>query len=160
MMETRIQSSGDGHLYGARLCNIYFQKLKIYLIYMHFYLKSVLLVQSLSHVKLPATPWTQHARFNLPFTISQSLFKLMFGLLTGCCLSHCAGWSVTRPLSSLFVIIARIFTPPAVQETQVQSLGREDHLEKVHSSIRAWGIPWTEESSRLRSTGSQRVGHN
>ena len=38
--------------------------------------------------------------------------------------------------------------PPAMQETQVQSLGREDPLEKgmaIHSSVLAWGIPWTEE---------------
>ena len=38
--------------------------------------------------------------------------------------------------------------PPAMQETQVQSLGREDSLEKgmaTHSSILAWEIPWTEE---------------
>ena len=37
---------------------------------------------------------------------------------------------------------------PAVQETQVRSLGREDLLEKgmaIHSSILAWRIPWTEE---------------
>ena len=38
--------------------------------------------------------------------------------------------------------------PPAKQETQVQSLRREDPLEKemaTHSSILAWKIPWTEE---------------
>ena len=37
---------------------------------------------------------------------------------------------------------------PAVQETQVRSLGQEDPLKKemaVHSSILAWRIPWTEE---------------
>ena len=37
---------------------------------------------------------------------------------------------------------------PAMQETQVRSLGREDPLEKgmgTHSSILAWRIPWTEE---------------
>ena len=37
---------------------------------------------------------------------------------------------------------------PAVRETEVQSLGWEDHLEKevaTHSSILAWEIPWTEE---------------
>ena len=37
---------------------------------------------------------------------------------------------------------------PAMQETQVQSLGREDSLEKgmaTHSSILAWRIPWTQE---------------
>ena len=50
-----------------------------------------------------------------------------------------------------------------MQETQVQSLGREDPLEKemaIHSSTIAWKIPWTEEPGRLQSMGSQRVGHN
>ena len=45
-----------------------------------------------------------------------------------------------------------------MQETQVQSLGREDPLEKemaTHSSTLAWKIPWTEESGRLQSMGSQ-----
>ena len=50
-----------------------------------------------------------------------------------------------------------------MQETQVRSLGWEDHLEKemaIHSSTIAWKIPWTEEPSRLQSIGSQRVGHD
>ena len=48
-----------------------------------------------------------------------------------------------------------------IGETQVQSLGQEDSLEKgmtTHSSIPAWRIPWTE--SRLQSTRSQRLRHN
>ena len=48
------------------------------------------------------------------------------------------------------------------QETQVQSLGREDTLEEemaTHSTILVWKIPWTEEPSRLQSMGLQRVGH-
>ena len=52
---------------------------------------------------------------------------------------------------------------PAMWETQVQSLGWEDLLEKemaTHSSILAWKIPWTEEPGRLLSMGSQRLGHN
>ena len=52
---------------------------------------------------------------------------------------------------------------PAVQETQVQSLGWEDPLEKemaTHSSILAWKISWTEEPGGLQSMGSQRVGHD
>ena len=52
---------------------------------------------------------------------------------------------------------------PTMWETQVQSPGREDLLEKAiatHSSIPAWKIPWTEEPGRLQSMGSQRVGHN
>ena len=43
---------------------------------------------------------------------------------------------------------------PAMQETRVQSLGKEDPLEKemaTHSSILAWEIPWTEEAGRLQS---------
>ena len=52
---------------------------------------------------------------------------------------------------------------PAVQETQVQSLGWEDPLEKrmaTHSRILAWRIPWTEERGGLQSIGSQRAGHD
>ena len=47
---------------------------------------------------------------------------------------------------------------PAVQETQVQSLGRDNPLEKemaTHSSILAWKIPWSEEPDRLQSMGLQ-----
>ena len=47
---------------------------------------------------------------------------------------------------------------PAMQETQVQFLGREDPLEKemaTHSSILTWRIPWTEEPGRLQSMGLQ-----
>ena len=46
-----------------------------------------------------------------------------------------------------------------LQETQVQSLGREDPLEKemaTHSSILSWEIPWTEETGGLQSMGSQK----
>ena len=50
---------------------------------------------------------------------------------------------------------------PAMQETKVQSLDRENTLEKgmaTHSSILAWRIPWTEEPGRLQSMVSQRAG--
>ena len=48
---------------------------------------------------------------------------------------------------------------PAMQETQVPSLGREDPLEKG-SSIFAWRNPQREESGGLQSMGSQRAGHD
>ena len=51
---------------------------------------------------------------------------------------------------------------PAVQETQVHFLDREDLLEKemaTHSSILAWRIPWTEEPGRMQSMGLQRTQH-
>ena len=52
---------------------------------------------------------------------------------------------------------------PVMQESQVQSLGQEDPLEKgtaAHSSILSWRIPWTEESGGLMSMGSPRVIHD
>ena len=53
--------------------------------------------------------------------------------------------------------------PPTTQETQVQSLGWEDPLEKemaTHPSILAWRILWAEDPSGLQSMGWQRVGHD
>jgi len=50
-----------------------------------------------------------------------------------------------------------------MHETQVQSLGAEDPLEKgmaTHSSVLAWIIPWIEEPGRLQSMGSKRVRHH
>ena len=52
---------------------------------------------------------------------------------------------------------------PAVRESPVRSLSREDPLEKemaTHSSTLPWKIPWTEEPGRLQPVGSQRVGHD
>ena len=51
-----------------------------------------------------------------------------------------------------FLVAQRVKNPPEMQETQVQSLGQEDPLEKkmaTHSSILARRIPWTEELGRL-----------
>ena len=50
-----------------------------------------------------------------------------------------------------------------MQEMRVQSLGREDPLERemaTHSNILAWETPWTEEPGGLQSLRSQRAGHN
>ena len=55
----------------------------------------------------------------------------------------------------------RVKRLPAMQGTQVLSLGWEDPLEKemaTHSSILAWEIPWTEEPGGLQSMGSQELG--
>ena len=52
---------------------------------------------------------------------------------------------------------------PAMQETQVQTLGWEDPLEKemaIHSSMLVWRIPWIEENGGLQSMGLQRVRHD
>ena len=52
---------------------------------------------------------------------------------------------------------------PAMWETRVRSLDREDPLQKemaTDSSIPAWKVPWTEEPSKLQSMGLQRDGHD
>ena len=57
-------------------------------------------------------------------------------------------------------MVQSVKNPPAMQETQIRSLGQEDPLEKelaTHFSIIAWEIPWTEESGGLQSVGSQEL---
>ena len=57
----------------------------------------------------------------------------------------------------------RVKSLPAMRETWVQPLGREDPLEKemaTHSSTLVRKIPWTGDPSGLPSMGSQRVGHD
>ena len=61
------------------------------------------------------------------------------------------------------MVAQRLKRLPAMRETWVQSLGREDPLETemaTHSSILAWRIPWTEEPGGLQSMWSQRFGHD
>ena len=64
-------------------------------------------------------------------------------------------------MSSL--VAQRVKNLPAIQETQVQSLGWEDPLKKemaIHSSVLARKIPWTEEPGGLKSMGLQKIGHD
>ena len=72
-------------------------------------------------------------------------------------------------LSQYWVWTTNVLVPqlvknlPAVQETQIQSLGWEDPLKKelaTQSSILAWKISWTEEPGGLQSMGSLRVRHD
>ena len=73
--------------------------------------------------------------------------------------------SYTLQYSQASLVAQRVKRLPVMQETWVQSLGQEDPLEKemtmaTHSSTLAWKIPWTEKPGRLRSMGSQKVGHD
>ena len=68
-----------------------------------------------------------------------------------------------RVTSRASLVAQMVKNLPAVQETQAQSLGREDPLEQgmaSHSSILAWRIPETEEPGWLKPMGLQRIGHN
>ena len=59
------------------------------------------------------------------------------------------------------LVVQMVKNLPAMQETQLQSLGQEDSPKKemaTHSSMLAWEIPWTEESGGLQSMRSPRVG--
>ena len=68
------------------------------------------------------------------------------------------------------LVAQRVKNPPAMQDTQVLSLGWEDPLEKemeTHSRIFAWEIPWTEEPGVLysplgckHSDTTQQLNHN
>ena len=74
-----------------------------------------------------------------------------------------AAVNIGMHLSFWFIVAQIIKNLPAVQETQVQSLGGEYPLKKgmiTHSSITAWRILWTEEPCRLQSMGSKRVGYD
>ena len=70
-------------------------------------------------------------------------------------------WSYVRFEASL--VAQTVKRLPAMQETRVRFLVREEPLEKemaIHSSTLAWKIPWMEEPDRLQCMGSQRVGHD
>ena len=81
--------------------------------------------------------------------------------VSGHLLAHHDPWLFYTQRASL--VAQTVKNLPAMQETQVQSLGWEDPLEKemsTHSSILAWRIPWTEGPGGLQSTGSQRDTRN
>ena len=80
-------------------------------------------------------------------------------------LGRSAGKGIGYPLqySWAFLVAQLVNNTPAMQETWVRSLGREDLLEEAmatHSNILAWRIPWTEEPGGLQFMGSHRVGHD
>ena len=74
------------------------------------------------------------------------------------------GWSFVNSKRLVPTLLAQtVKNLPAIQETQVWYLGRENTLKKgmaTHSSILACRIPWTEEPGGLQSVGSQRVWHD
>ena len=73
------------------------------------------------------------------------------------------GLSVVTSMEGASLVAQKVKNVPEMQETQVQSMGWTDSLEKemaTHSSIFTWEIPWTEEPGRLQSMASQRAGHN
>ena len=75
----------------------------------------------------------------------------------------CLLWARLDLLKVASLVVQTVKCLPAMWETQVQSSGRDDPLEKemaTHSSTLAWKIPWMEETGRLQPMGLQRVGHD
>ena len=114
-------------------------------------------VQSLRCVWLFVTPCTAACQTSLSITNSRSPPKPM-SIEWWC---HPTISFFVVPFSWASLVAQRLKCLPGMRETQVQSLGREDPLEKemaTHSSTLAWRIPRREEPGRLQSMGSQRVG--
>ena len=98
-------------------------------------------------------PWMLATIMTILKTVNEVNMGNMVGLLNRVWLG--ANWAS--------LVAQRLKHLPAMQETWVRSLGREDPLEKeiaTHSSILAWRIPWMEEPGGLQSMGLQRVGHD
>ena len=90
-------------------------------------------------------------------------FLLVQWLRLGVSSAGCLGLIPAQAMRWASLVAQRLKRLPAMRETWVRSLGREDPLEKemaTHSSTLAWRIPWMEEPGRLQSVGSQRVGHD
>ena len=90
---------------------------------------------------------------------------IVFGFSPGClCIqTQYWGWNNEIWLSLEWTVAQMVKRLPTMWETEVRSLGREVPLEKemaTYSSIPAWKIPRMEESGRLQSMRSQRVGHD
>ena len=76
--------------------------------------------------------------------------------LRGLILEEMIGYGGPTHTCGASLVAQAVKNLPAMSETQVSSLGREDPLEKgmaTHSSILAWRIPWTEEPGGLQSAG-------
>ena len=102
-------------------------------------------------------------------SIKSKLLGLAFYMLHNLALVHQSSPKSTYPDLRAFtpfplwrasLVVETVKKLPAMQETQVRSLGREDPLEQgmaTYSSILAWRIPWAEEPGGLQSMGSQRL---
>ena len=77
--------------------------------------------------------------------------------------ASCQWYTISSKFWGASLVAQMVKRLPAMRETWVRFLGREDPLEKemaIHSSTLAWKIPWMEEPGRLQSMGSRRVGHD
>ena len=91
--------------------------------------------------------------------LSVASFAIIFSHSEDCLfILFMVSFAVQKLLSLISLVAQMVKNLPAMEETKVQSLDREDALEKemaTHSSILAWRIPWTEEPGGLQSMACQ-----
>ena len=110
-----------------------------------------------------AFPKEEHSRFllNRQCTLTDILWNKTRGQADGIfCLINFKLFFLTFLLNSQ--VAQMVNNLPAMQETWVRFLGREDHLEKamaIHSSILAWRIPWTDHAAAELDTREQLTLH-
>ena len=114
-------------------------------------------VKSFSRVRLLATPWT--AAYQAPPSMGFSRQEYWSGVpLPSPTDKHMQTYFLRCGPASL--VTQTVKNLPAMQGTQVRSLGRQDPLEKdmaTHSNALTWRVPWTEEPGGLQSMGLQRI---
>ena len=110
--------------------------------------------------------WSHHISYNIVGFINhvQAGWAIKSNFLQPC--TYLSFWTLTTHYNCFEISYARykgfpggsaVKNSASMQETQVQSMGWEDPLEKemaIHSSINAWEIPWTDEM--LEPKGSQK----
>ena len=117
----------------------------------HFLLQEIFLTQGLN----PGLPHCRQTLYHLSY--QGSLRWLRWATM------HVKFHLFGTRLYITSLVVQMVKRLPTVRETWVQTLDREDLLEKemiTHSSILAWKIPCMEEPGRLQSMGSQRVRHD
>ena len=104
--------------------------------------------------------WAAYNEQNSTRSQGQRVTVLRKGSEKADLLSVLSFWKDSNPASLVAQMVKNL---PAIWVTWIYFLGREDPLEKgmaTHSSILAWGIPWTEQPGGQQSMGSQRVRHD
>ena len=132
----------------------------------YFFLEQVFIKKETSGLLL--CPWRNHSG------LTKSLWRLVlflmhremwfyFQSIRDCREVNVKDVNKAKQIEGVSLVAHLVKNLPAVQETQVRSLGWEDSLEKemaTHSNILAWKNSRTEEPGGLQSMGSQRVGHD
>ena len=104
--------------------------------------------------------WNRYSPWLLGAEHTEPLYSYIYGIHS---ILYVIRYCITPWKDRASLVAQKVKRLPAMRETWVRFLGREDPLEKemaIHPSTLAWKIPWSEEPDRLKSMGSQRVGYD